>query len=45
MESGRDFPGSPVVNAALPHPGIRVQSLVGEQRSHVPHYTAKKLKN
>ena len=45
MESGRDFPSSPVVNAAVPQQGTWVQSLVGELRSHVPHCTAKKFKN
>ena len=40
----RDFPGSPVIKTALPLQGTRVQSLVGELRSHMPHGMAKKTK-
>ena len=30
-----DFPGGPVVNTALLLQGVQVQSLIGEQRSHM----------
>ena len=39
-----DFPGSPVVKTAIPLQGIRVWSLVGELRSHMPRGLAKKQK-
>ena len=44
-DSPQDFPGSPVVETALPIQGPRVQSLVRKLRSHMPHGTAKKTKN
>ena len=33
----RDFPGGPVVKTWPSNAGARVQSLVGELRSHMPH--------
>ena len=41
----RDFPGGPMVrqDSSLPLQGVRVQSLVGELRSHVPQGVAKKI--
>ena len=38
----RDFPGGPMVKTALPMQGPRVQSLVRELRSHMPHGQRKK---
>ena len=40
-----DFPGSPVVDSALPLWGVQVRSLVGELRSHMPRSPKKKKKN
>ena len=40
----RDFPGGPAVKAGLPVQGARIQSLVRELRSYVPHGMAKKKK-
>ena len=40
----RDFSGSLVVKTLLPLQGAQVQTLVGEQRSHILHNAAKKKK-
>ena len=40
----RDFLGGPVVKTLLPMKGVRVQSLVREIRSHMPHGKAEKKK-
>ena len=39
-----DFPRGPVAVPTLPTQGARVQSLVRELRSHMPHHVAKKKK-
>ena len=40
----RDFSGSLVVKTLLPLQGAQVQTLVGEQRSHILNNAAKKKK-
>lgn len=40
----KDFPGSPVVNTALPLQGEPIRSLVREIRSRMPRDEAKKKK-
>ena len=40
-----DFPGGPLAKASLPPQGMRIQSLVGEVGSHMPHGQKTKTQN